>query len=125
RKRQTGMSAPPERGRQECLPHQKEADRNVCPTRKRQTGMSAPPERGRQECLPHQREADRNVCPTHSTPGCTMEAAFPPASEGPGALNRWRSCDKVGGLPRGRSSVVERHVANVNVEGSTPFARLT
>jgi hypothetical protein len=24
---------------------------------------------------------------------------------------------------RGRSSVVERHVANVNVEGSTPFAR--
>ncbi len=28
-------------------------------------------------------------------------------------------------LPRrcGRSSVVERHVANVNVEGSSPFAR--
>ena len=24
---------------------------------------------------------------------------------------------------RGRSSVVERHVANVNVEGSSPFAR--
>ena len=24
---------------------------------------------------------------------------------------------------RGRSSVVERHVANVNVEGSNPFAR--
>ena len=26
--------------------------------------------------------------------------------------------------PRGCSSVVERHVANVNVEGSTPFTRL-
>ena len=26
---------------------------------------------------------------------------------------------------RGRSSVVERHVANVNVEGSTPFARFS
>ena len=29
----------------------------------------------------------------------------------------------ISGLRRGCSSVVERHVANVNVEGSTPFAR--
>ncbi len=60
--------------------------------------------------LPDCRERELKTC--HRS-GCSLENA------GPGAkLSRVHHVDA-----RGCSSVVERHVANVNVEGSTPFTR--
>src|SRR5580704_12596366 len=62
---------------------------------------------------------DRNQPDKHDTIAPALFRCSFPRS----ACNTFRSYVRFG-KPCGRSSVVERHVANVNVEGSTPFARL-